>query len=503
MRIFSQRHAQKIKIGSFLVTTIILAVLSDVSGTEIPWISHGKLGVSPNQRHLEHADGTPFFWLGDTAWQLFKELTRAEIDQYLQNRQGLKFNVVMSVLLAEYHDVPGRKSPAGLGPNAYGHEPLIDQDPARPRVVAGGSSTKPNDYWDHVDYAVAQARDKGLYIGLLPCWGWNYVNGGGSRGNLQIFNEAKAKIYGEFLGKRFRKYPNIIWIIGGDDEPVRYGDCRSIYRAMVEGIAKGVTGKDIAWIQESPVWDRLLMTFHPRGGLSSSTFFHNDPWLDFNFLQTGHNDFNNLNSCIYITRDRQLQPIKPVLEGEPRYEDCTPFKHQRMKKRPHFRDFDVRQAAYWSVFAGSHGFTYGHHSIWQFHAPKTEGIYFPEMTWQEALNRPGARHMTFLRDLMESRPLGNLSPDQSPIVSDNKEDGTHLRAFRGDRYIYVYNPHGITFKIKMGLLPGTNVQASWSNPRTGITEAIGNVSNTDIREFDPPGEAKKGNDWVLILEGKI
>jgi hypothetical protein len=477
-----------------------LLIVSCGSRDSQPWVDFGKLRISSDGRYLEHEDGTPFFWLGDTGWQLFKELSREEVDIYLENRKNLKFNVVMAVLLAEYHDALEKSPPAGLGPNYYGHEPLEDNDPARPLIVTGSSSTEPNDYWDQVDYVLAKAEEKGIYIGVLPCWGWNYVNGGGSRGDLQIFNETNARTYGAFLGERFRDRPNIIWIIGGDDDPELEGDFKNIYRAMVEGIVKGITNKNVVWNQEDSAWDEVLMTFHPRGGRSSSIFFHSDPWLDFNFLQTSHAYIDNPNSYKFITNDRQLKPTKPVLEGEPRYEDHPAWRSGFKEKGTRFRDFDVRQAAYWSVFAGSYGFTYGHHSIWQFRDPDDAEVSSPDRTWQEALTRPGAQQMTILKEFIESRPKGDFLPDQSIIASEIREDSTHLQALRGDSYFYVYDPCGISFQVNMGKLEGIEVQASWFNPRDGKTTPIGRIENSGIKEFDPPGEKKRGNDWVLVME---
>ena len=120
---------------------------------------HGLLKVSENKRFLVHEDGTPFFYLGDTAWELFHRLNREEADKYLANRAAKGFTVIQAVAIAE---VDGHKDP-----NPYGHLPLIDLDPARPAVQEGPD----NDYWDHVDYIVDKANSLGLYIGFLPTWG--------------------------------------------------------------------------------------------------------------------------------------------------------------------------------------------------------------------------------------------------------------------------------------------------------------------------------------------
>ena len=159
----------------------------------------GDLKVSPNHRFLMHADGSPFFYLGDTAWELFHRLNRDETLLYLDNRAKNGFTVIQAVALAELD---------GLNtPNAYGEKPLIDNDPR-----------KPNDaYFKHVDWVVKQADERGLYIGLLPTWGDKLVKEWG-KGPV-VFNESNARAFGLFIGKRFANQPNIIWILGGDRSP--------------------------------------------------------------------------------------------------------------------------------------------------------------------------------------------------------------------------------------------------------------------------------------------
>ncbi|MEM9660422.1 MAG: DUF4038 domain-containing protein, partial [Planctomycetota bacterium] len=117
-----------------------------------------QLGVSENGRDLVDGDGKPFFYLGDTAWELFHRLNREEADVYLENRAAKGFTVIQAVALAELDGL--------TAPNAYGRLPLIDGDPNRPAV-----DRENDDYWDHVDYVVAKAESLGLFVGMLPTWG--------------------------------------------------------------------------------------------------------------------------------------------------------------------------------------------------------------------------------------------------------------------------------------------------------------------------------------------
>jgi hypothetical protein len=155
-----------------------------------------QLKVSANKHYLVKDDGTPFFYLGDTAWELFHRLNREEADRYLEDRRRKGFTVIQAVALAELN---GHKDP-----NAYGHLPLTDLDPGRPAVKPGEA----NDYWDHVDYIVNKANNLGLYIGFLPTWG-KYWHGNPEA----LFTTENAEAYGEWLGKRYRN-KDIICIPG-------------------------------------------------------------------------------------------------------------------------------------------------------------------------------------------------------------------------------------------------------------------------------------------------
>jgi len=117
-----------------------------------------RLKVSDNHRFLVNEEGKPFFWQGDTTWELFHRLNREQAEQFLDNRAKLGFNVVQAVAIAELE--------GHTDPNPYGHLPLVDLDPARPAVKDGPN----NDYWDHVDYIVDKANALGLTMGFLPTW---------------------------------------------------------------------------------------------------------------------------------------------------------------------------------------------------------------------------------------------------------------------------------------------------------------------------------------------
>lgn len=233
------------------------------------------------------------------------------------------------------------------------------------------------------------------------------------------------------------------------------------------------------------------MTFHPQGELSSASIVHQEDWLDFNMMQSGHGRLH-LDNYSMLTEGYGKSPVKPILDGEPRYEDHpVGFKAEN----GYFDQWDVRQAAYWSILAGACGHTYGHHSIWSMcTAPADYYI----MDWKMALDRPGAVQMKYLRQLAEARPLMEGEPDEG-MLDGNYPGANHIQAFRGRDFAYAYSPNGLKVKVHMGKIAGQQVRASWFDPRTGVLSPAGEYENSGVVEFVPPCSGR-GSDWLLVLE---
>ncbi|SMD03519.1 glycoside hydrolase family 140 protein [Pedobacter nyackensis] len=474
-----------------LFAFISLALFGCTSNKKPDALKKG-LHISENGRYFTE-DGKPFFWLGDTGWLLFNKTTREQADQFLEDRRQKGFNVIQAMVL---HTVPSV--------NIYGDSSLVNGDIAKPAVTEGNSfaDSTQYDFWDHIDYIVDKAKEKGIYMALVPVWGTNVKN--------KKVTPAQAKSYAEFLTNRYKDKSNIIWLNGGD---IKGSEVKEVW----EVIGATLRAND----------PNHLITFHPRGRTGSSEWFHDAKWLDFNMVQSGHRRYDQDTSAKeqwhygednwkYIEKDYNLKPVKPTIDGEPSYEGIPQGLHD--VKQPRWNDADVRRYGYWSVFAGAFGYTYGDNSVMQFYKAGSKGAaYGATKSWQDALNDPGAGQMIHLKNLMLSRVPADQTaastqadngyfdrvPDQSVIVGaagGDNEKYNRLLATRGKDYLFVYTYNGRNIPLKMGVIEGDQVKASWFSPRDGKTTAIGNIDNKGTHDFDPPGEVKDGNDWVLIID---
>ncbi len=427
--------------------------------------SHGRLVVSKNHHFLQHQDGTPFLYLGDTAWELFHRLDRELAGKYIDARRRQGFTVIQAVVLAEFDGL--------TTPNANGDKPLIDNDPSKPNEA----------YFAFVDWVVQRAAGQGLFIGMLPTWGDKVVLESWGKGPV-IFPVDKpeiARAWGRYLGARYKNAPNIIWILGGDRNGKGF---EPVWNAMAEGLTEGDGGNH-------------LKTYHPSGGQSSSAWFHDAPWLDFNMMQSSHGA-KDIPNDLMIDKDYARTPTKPVLDGELRYEN-HPVNWKPLENG-WFDAFDVRQGTYWSVFAGGMGVTYGCHDVWQFHQRGYEPIAFSRYNWYDAMTAEGAWDILHLRRLLLSRPFFDRVPDQEMIVEGIGEGQARVRATRGHAYAFVYLPTGAPVTLRLGRISGEEILAWWFNPRTGEARPAGRYPNRSTRQFEPPGPHGRGLDWVLVLD---
>lgn len=426
------------------------------------------LRVSADGRALVRADARTFFWLGDTAWELFSKLTRDDVEHYLTTRRQQGFNVLQAIILPyQGHHVPNR----------YGETPFLSVSP---------EELVPNEaYFRHADWLLDRAEEKGFYVVVMPAWRYFWREMPRQTTYKPILTPANTRGYAEFLARRYQNRPGVMWGLGGDQMPEN-----DFENAIAEAFAAGLRAGGA----------RQPITYHPGGGRTSSLHFHDAPWLDFSMAQSGH----RIDYAVWdlIGGDWNRQPPKPILDGESVYEDIpVPLWLRRPNNlKPRASAYLLRRAAYASVFAGGFGYTYGANTVFQFYQGGDD-IYFPSVQWKEGLHFPAAWQMRHLRALMESRPLSGRVPDQSLLVSDALDGANRITATRaGDgSYALIYTAGGKPFTVRLEALSGTLLTASWYSPRTGGVRFAGQFPATAEQAFTPPSDEDEA-DWVLVLD---
>jgi hypothetical protein len=413
------------------------------------------LRVSEDGRFLVREDGSPFFWLGDTSWKL-TTWSKGTIDRYLRDCVDNRFTVIQVVV-------------QGCDDNS-GTKEFLNKDPATP-----------NEKWfaNRVDYVVDKAQAAGIYVALLPTWGGTVADSGA------FFTTSNARAYGRWIGARYRDRKNVLYMIGGDRQPHRYKGVdnnggQAVWKAMAEGIKAGCDGAQ-------------LVTYHTSMGPSAGQWFQSESWFDFDSKQTGQALWGGMFEG--MSKAYALTPAKPLIDTEPLYEN-----HPVDVKPTRSTAYNVRTRAYWCVFHGAFGHTYG-----------TWGQFNSEAAFLADLDLPGRLQMKHLRALMESRPYVTRVPDQTLIVSvdGGKNPGQwpypnyfgHVAATRDadGSYALAYSGRGLRFVVDLERLSGSTLKGHWFDPRTGRTTTIGEFPRSGAREFTPPTSGDD-NDWVLILD---
>jgi hypothetical protein len=437
-----------------------------------PSVQGLKLKVSANGRYFESQSGKPFFYLGDTAWTLFKRPTREEADAYLQDRAAKGFTVIQVYVLR------GLKTR-----NLHGDLTVIDGDP-----------TKLNEpFFKNVDWIVNRANDLGLVVSMVPTHGEHVIGK-----SEKVFDISNAYAYGKLLGTRYRNNA-VIWLLGGDRNPQQVVD---VWSAMARGLKDGSGHTQ-------------LVSYHGSGprpdapGCSSSFWLHDQDWLDFNMLQSGHRWA--VKNYEFVTHDYELKPAKPTIDGEARYENHPGYENLDKPDPPRIDAHQEREAAYWAMLAGAAGHAYGCNDIWQFYDPERpadpEDRSFPFVRlrgtthWRKAMNFEGATSMGLMRRLFEARPWYKLVPDQSVIASGQGQAEDHVQAARAadGSFLLAYLTFGNPVTIDLRKLSGRTLRADWFDPRTGSLQSIGEFPKTASRQFKPPTQGPAA-DWVLVVE---
>lgn len=396
-----------------------------------------------------------FYWQGDTAWLLFEKLSLDEIKLYLDNRKCLGFNVIQVTLIHQLEYINERDK----------------------------------EYFVKCREAIRYADSIGLYIGLLPCWG--------ALVKEKIINDNNIDKYATFLMDFFKDETNIIWILGGD---IRADVNMALYCKL--GNMFKNQNKD------------RLVTFHPFGRTGSYLWLNDEKWLDFNMFQSGHRRYDQTflgewddktsnedsfgeDNYQYVFKNKTYKIQKPILDAEPSYEGIVQGLHDF--KEPCWEASDVRRYAYWSVFAGACGFTYGHNSIMQFYRGNEYGNYNVSETWLEALHAEGASQMQILKNLFIEYNFGKMVSKDDLVIS-NRERYHYTAVIASRDAILAYNYMGDVFNINTSDFKD-GFKAYFLNPQSGIKSYIGSYPKAEKVSIRPTRRKEGPNDWVLILEG--
>ena len=383
-----------------------------------------------------------------------------------RSQKGFTVIQVMAIRVNHHGSMNEQNQPV---PNYNGELPFTQFNP----VVLNEA------YWNHLDFIIDTALKYNLAIALASMWGQDVDT---------LFPDPRNNnfLYGKLLGERYKNRNNVIWLVTGEYEKVNDNwredkqrisdDQRELVRAVAHGLEEGHGGQH-------------LMTIHPVS--ISSDDFHQDAWLDFNMQQTWGHQAANVSR---IRSDYNLTPVKPVINGEPGYENRS--------EAPTSSAWKCRYEGYWSVFSGAFGFTYGADRVWQCRGE-----------WKNALEYEGASDMQHLRYLMESRSKLTMIPDQSLLLSEAGNTGMEpsYRAVLRDTNgtcAFVYSTMGLPFKIDLSKISGSKINAWWYSPRDGLLYAeklklihspFTVLHTKEALTFVPPTNGQN-QDWVLVLD---
>ena len=423
-----------------------------------PLYAHGPVRLSESRRHFVHADGTPFFWLADTAWNGGLRSTDEDWERYLQARAAQGFTAVQFVCTQWRGGSSDR-----LGETAF-------ESPDHVRVNPG--------FFQRLDAKVAAANQHGLTAAPVMLWTIGETDPG------QLLSEESAVRLCRYMVARWGAH-HVIWFLGGD------GNYKGERAERWKRTGRAVFGDR---------HDRLV-TMHPCGQTWVAPEFRGEPWFDFIGYQSGHGDSPQHLRWLAMgppAQDWDAEPVLPIANLEPNYET-----HISYHTKTRFTDREVRRAAYWSLLVSPPaGVTFGHNAIWNWgeepQLPEGHeglGMVGP---WHSGLDTPGIRSMTLLRTFFGSLPWTELRPAPQILADQPGTEAPHLfvsAAATEDRAVaVVYLPEGGAVALDTSGLRAP-ASARWWDPRKGEYHDGGPLA-AGVQEWVAPDEG----DWVLLIE---
>jgi len=345
-----------------------------------PLYIHGPLRVSENHRFLEHRDGTPFFWLGDTWWMgLSHRLHWPEDFQKLaMDRKEKGFNVIQIV--------------AGLYPDMFPFDPRGANEAGYPWET-NYTSIRP-EYFDAVDNRLRYLVDQGFTPCLVGAWGYF----------MPWMGVDKMKAHWRYLIARYGALP-VVWCAAGEANLPWY-------------LAKGFPYDDrkqvsdwtevMRFMRETDPFHRPI-TIHPTGiGRLSARHATDDVALiDIDMLQTPHGERNAVAPTVNTVRESYTdKPVMPVIDGEASYEMLGGT----------IKSEWTRQMFWLCLMNGAAGHTYGANGIWQVnrrgdpHGASPHGGNYGTIPWDDAMNLPGSRQVGLGKKLLEQYAWQDFQP---------------------------------------------------------------------------------------------
>lgn len=425
--------------------------------------AHGPVRVSASGTFLEHADGTPFFWLADTGWNAALKSTSEEWSDYLDVRSDQGFTAIQWVA------TQWRAAPDGdrLGQRAFtGHE----------RIEINA------EFFQRLDEKVEALESAGLLN--VPVLLWAIGSGSDPSVNPGVsLPEDQAVLLAQYMVARWQGQSSV-WILAGD------GD----YRGELAERWKRIGREVFADVEHAPA----LM--HPGGMHWVHGEFLDEDWVDIHGYQSGHGD--DVRTLRWMTdgppsRDWDVEPLRPFINLEPPYEN-----HIAYQSGQPISAAAVRRAVYWSLLnTPTAGVSYGGHGVWGWDdgsgPPVDHAGSGTPLPWREALEMPGARQMRHVADLFSSIAFWRLRPAQEALLNQpgvRDVDRFIAVAATPDRDLLVaYTPQSTTLAFHTDELP--RGVATWINPGSGDRTPASAVDATTIQRFEPPGDG----DWVLIV----
>lgn len=395
--------------------------------------------VGPDHRHVIDQTGAPFLVHGDMPWSLIAALTREEAEKYLENRRQKGFNSIVVNLIEHKFRGPV---------NRYGDAPF---------TTPGDFSTPNEKYFQHADWVIRRAGEKGIQVFLDPIYlGYKGTDEGWIEEALTNGPE-KCRNWGRYLGKRYRDFDNLVWLMGADRDPLQA-------REDVDAVALGIKEFD----------NHHLFTAGSDPEYSAVDRYKAGGWLDLNSTYT----YGIVHQKLLADYNRS--PVMPYFLLETTYEG----EHNASAVQ-------IRRQAYWAVLCGAVGQFFGNLPLWGFNPG-----------WEDAMDGTGSQDMVRVKALFTSRPWYELVPDQKHnVVIDGLGEFTGLDYLAAARTsdggtVIAYLPTTRTFTVDLSKVAGTEVRAWWYNPRTGKPVAAGKFAGGAKQKFTPPAEG----DWVLVLD---